>query len=124
MAHGVIGGRTKLECARELIGLTDYKFALRIAAHLLLSPFSSSRHGVVSENSNESDRIAVSEVREKLAAMISRLQAYLLLGILSVWLNWQQQVGIDFLHKENEIPKRQLNGQRPRLTDEEQRRLA
>jgi hypothetical protein len=56
--------------------------------------------------------------------MISRIPTYLMLGILAGWLNRQQQAVIDYLRAENEILKRQLKGRRPRLTDDERRRLA
>jgi transposase InsO family protein len=52
------------------------------------------------------------------------MPTYLLLGILAGWLNRQQQAVIDYLRAENEILKRQLKGRRPRLTDDERRRLA
>mgnify|MGYP006919826745 CR=1 FL=1 len=56
--------------------------------------------------------------------MYSRLPTYLLLGIIAGWLNRQQQAVIDYLRTENEILKRQLNGRRPRFTNDERRRLA
>ena len=56
--------------------------------------------------------------------MTPRLPTYLLLGILSGWLNRRQQAIIEYLQTENEILKRRLNGRRPRLTDGERRRLA
>ena len=43
---------------------------------------------------------------------------------LSGWLNRHQQAVIEYVQAENEIPKRQLNGRRPRLTNDERRRLA
>lgn len=56
--------------------------------------------------------------------MLARLPTYLLLGILSGWLNRHQQAVIEYLQAENEILKRQLNGRRLRLTNDERRRLA
>jgi transposase InsO family protein len=56
--------------------------------------------------------------------MTSRIPTYLLLGIFAGWLNRHQQAIIEYLRTENEILKRQLNGRRPRLTDEERRLLA
>ncbi|MGA2446618.1 MAG: hypothetical protein ABSG50_14440, partial [Opitutaceae bacterium] len=52
------------------------------------------------------------------------MPTYLLLGIFAGWLNRHQQTIIEYLRSENEILKRQLNGRRPRLTDEERRLLA
>jgi hypothetical protein len=46
---------------------------------------------------------------------------------LAGWLNRHQQAVIDYLrteNAENEVLKRQLNSRRPRLTDDERRRLA
>ena len=59
-----------------------------------------------------------------MTGMISRMPTYLLLGIFAGWLNRQQQAVIDYLRAENEILKRQLKGSRPRLSDDERRRLA
>ena len=59
-----------------------------------------------------------------MAGMTSRLPTYLWLGILAGWLNRHQQAAIEYLRTENEVLKRQLNGRRPRLTDDERRRLA
>jgi putative transposase len=47
-----------------------------------------------------------------------------LMVLFAGWMNRQQQAVIDYLKAENEILKSQLNGRRPRLTDEERRRLA
>ncbi len=65
-----------------------------------------------------------SGVGEKLTRMTYRMPTYLLLGIFAGWLNRHQAAIIEYLRTENEILKRQLNGRRPRLTDEERRRLA
>lgn len=56
--------------------------------------------------------------------MLARLPTHRLLGILSGWLNRHQQAEIEYLQAENEILKRQLNGRRLRLTNDERRRLA
>ncbi len=56
--------------------------------------------------------------------MLNRIPTFLWLGILSGWLTRHQQAVIDYLQTENEILKRQLNGRRPRLTNDERRRLA
>lgn len=53
-----------------------------------------------------------------------RVLTNLFLGILAGWLNRHQQSVIDYLKTENEILKRQLNGRRPRLTDNDRRCLA
>jgi hypothetical protein len=52
------------------------------------------------------------------------MPTHLLLGIFAGWLNRHRQAIIEYLRSENEILKRQLNGRRPRLTDEERRLLA
>jgi putative transposase len=55
---------------------------------------------------------------------MSRTPTCLLLGILAGWINRQQQAVIEYQRTENEILKRQLEGRRLRLTDDERRRLA
>jgi len=44
--------------------------------------------------------------------------------MLAGWLNRQQQAVIEYLQTENDILKRQLGKRRPKLTDDERRRLA
>ena len=58
------------------------------------------------------------------ASMLNRIPTFLWLGILSGWLNRNQQAEIEYLRTENEILKMQLTGRRPRLTNDERRRLA
>lgn len=52
------------------------------------------------------------------------LHTHLFLGILAGWLNRHHQAVVEYLKTENEILKCQLDGRRPRLTDDEPRRLA
>jgi hypothetical protein len=54
--------------------------------------------------------------------MLTRLPTYLLLGILSGWLNRHLQAVIEYLQTENEILKRQLN--RPKAQIDERRAAA
>lgn len=63
-------------------------------------------------------------VGQIVAMTTSPLPTDLWLGILAGWLNRQRQAVIEYLRTENEVLKRQLNGRRPRLTDDERRRLA
>ncbi len=49
---------------------------------------------------------------------------HLLVIALAGWLNRQQQARIDYLIAENRVLKHQLEGQRPRFTDERRLRLA
>ncbi len=58
------------------------------------------------------------------ATTLTRSPTYLSLGILSGWLNRHQQAVIEYLQTENDTLKRQLNGRRPRLMDDERWRLA
>ena len=53
---------------------------------------------------------------------VSPLQ--LLLFTLAAWINRHQQAVIEYLQEENRILKEQLNGRRPRLTDDQRRSLA
>ena len=78
---------------------------------------------LVSENPNAATDLAGSARGQNLAAMTSRLPAHLWLGIVAGWLIRHQQAVIDCLRTENEQLKRQLNGRRPELTDDERRRL-
>ena len=47
-----------------------------------------------------------------------------LLSMIAGWMNRKQQAVIDYLVEENGVLKAQLQGQRPKLTDEIRRRLA
>ena len=49
---------------------------------------------------------------------------HLLVVALAGWLNRNQQAVIDYLIEENRVLKDQLEGQRPRFTDDQRRRLA
>ena len=79
---------------------------------------------VVAESLNTPTDVVGNARKQNLAAMTSQLPTHLGLGILAGWLNRHQQAAIDYLRIENEVLKRQLNGRRPKLTDDERRRLA
>ncbi len=56
--------------------------------------------------------------------MSNKLPMHFLVAVFAGWLNRHQQAAIEYLKTENEILKSQLKGRRPRLTDEQRRRLA
>ena len=49
---------------------------------------------------------------------------HLLILAVAGWLNRHQQRILDYLKEENRVFKQQLGGRRPRLTDDQRRRLA
>ena len=56
--------------------------------------------------------------------MVDAAPIRFLLAALAGWLNHQQQEVIAYLVEENRTLQAQLGGRRPRLTDEQRRRLA
>jgi hypothetical protein len=49
---------------------------------------------------------------------------HFIVAALFGWLQREQLDALEFLHEENRILRAQLHGRRPRLTDDERRRLA
>ena len=56
--------------------------------------------------------------------MIDLSAVQLLLQVLTGWLDRREREALAYLIEENRLLRRQLSGQRLRLTDEERRRLA